>query len=292
MRTTTAIASARATALATVLGAGLGCAPDASRLPTEVAVSTLDRSLQPPLYQMLYDAPALPGSKALQQRVRILIWLRHLGLDEAQLSRLQELRQVVTTRRQRIKEAEENLARKWEPQENSIYTRIWDELRAGTSVDDPEMATLTEQMRELRAGGEREREMLKLRLQGIRAVLEAQRPFLATLNPKQETLLTDAVFFLRNRLDPIGNPGDFRALVGSIYDPGQYAVLTRGNSEWARAPLNIGALWADEPPLEGGALHEARREVLLYLVLLEPGLGPAIEAAHARAALDGTPSDG
>ena len=139
----------------------------------------------------------------------------------------------------------------------------------------------------MRSGGERERELLKLRLQGIRAVFEAQREFLASLSPTQEALLADAVFFLRNRLDPVGNPGDFRALVGSIYDPGQYAVLTRGSSDWARAPLNIGGLWSDEPQLEGGALHEARREVLLYLILLEPGLAPAIKTAKALSQADG-----
>ena len=106
-----------------------------------------------------------------------------------------------------------------------------------------------------------------------------------------ESLLGDAVFFLRNRLDPIGNPGDFRALVGTIYDPGQYSVLTRGSSDWARAPLNIGALWSDEPPIEGGALHEARREVLLYLILLEEGLNEAIEAARVLAEIDAAKQD-
>ena len=267
-------------AIAATIVLMMGCTPEPKPLPTEAAVASLDRSTQPPLYQMLYDAPALPGSQAQQQQVRILIWLRHLSLDTAQLKRLEELRVVAADRRRRIQEAEAEIARKWEPQENQVYMRIWDELQAGTSVDDPAMGELTEKMRELRAGGERERELLKLRLQGIRAVLEAQQPFLATLSPEQEALLTDAVFFLRNHLDPIGNPGDFRALVGSIYDPGQYAVLTRGSSEWARAPLNIGALWSDEPPLEGGALHEARREVLLYLVLLEPALQPALQAAQ------------
>ena len=268
-------------AIAGVFALAMGCSTDPQPLPTEAAVQSLDRSVQPPLYQMLYDAPALPGSQALQQRVRILIWLKHMDLDAAQLSRLSELRETSKERRERIFKAESELVRRWEPQENGVYTRLWDALQSGTTVDDPQMATLTEELRELRAGGEREREMLKIRLQGIRAVLEAQRPFLATLTPEQEALLADAVFFLRNRLDPIGNPGDFRALVGSIYEPGQYAVLTRGNSEWARAHLNIGALWSDEPPVEGGALHEARREVLLYLILMEPGLSEAINAAQA-----------
>jgi hypothetical protein len=258
----------------------LGCVPEPTVLPTEDAVAKLSRDEQPPLYQLLYDAPALPQSKDQQQRVRILIWLRHMELNAAQLTRLDELRGIAEVRRARISELESQAAQQWEPAENALYNRIWDALQAGMDIDDPALTEVTEEFRELRAGGERERELLKQRLQGIRALLEAQQSFLDTLSPRQEALLADAVFFLRNRLDPVGNPGDFRAMVGSIYEPGQYAVLTRGTSSWARAPLNIGALWADEPPVEGGALHEARREVLLYLVLLEPGLLEALASAR------------
>ena len=256
-----------------------GCTPEPRSLPTAKAIEDLDRAQQPPLYQLLYDVPALPAFDPEVTRVRILIWLQHLQLSEGQLTRMNELRALADNRRARISEAESEAANQWKQQEQGVYEQIWTHLKEGRSVDDPAMAQFTHDLKEMRSGGERERELLKLRLQGIRAVLEAQQEFLQTLSPEQEALLADAVFFLRNRLDPVGNPGDFRALVGTIYDPGQYAVLTRGSSDWARAPLNIGGLWSDEPPMEGGSLHEARREVLLYLVLLEPGLGPAIEAA-------------
>ena len=260
---------------------GLGCAPDPRPLPSEQAVQGLDRNQQPPLYQLLYDIPALPAFGPKEQRVRILIWLQHMKLSEGQLTRLEELRGLADNRRSRIESAEAEASERWRQEESKVYEQIWTHLSDGKAVDDPEMAAFTHELKEMRSGGERERELLKLRLQGIRAVFEAQRDFLAALSPTQEALLADAVFFLRNRLDPIGNPGDFRALVGSIYDPGEYAVLTRGSSDWARAPLNIGGLWSDEPQLEGGALHEARREVLLYLILLEPSLAEAIAAARA-----------
>jgi len=259
----------------------LGCTPEPRTLPSEKAVQDLKRNQQPPLYQLLYDIPALPAFGPREQRVRILIWLEHMGLSEGQLTRLDELRGLAKNRRERIQQAEEEANQRWGKEEGQVYEQIWNHLKEGKAVDDPDMAAFTHALKEMRTGGERERELLKLRLQGIRAVFEAQREFLAALSPQQEALLADAVFFLRNRLDPIGNPGDFRALVGSIYDPGEYAVLTRGSSDWARAPLNIGGLWSDEPQLEGGALHEARREVLLYLILLEPSLGEAISAARA-----------
>jgi len=248
-------------------------------LPTEKTIADLDRAKQPPLYQLLYDIPALPAFEPEIQRVRILIWLLHLDLSEGQLVRLKELHALADNRRTRIVEAEKAAATRWIGGERSVYNDIWTHLSNGREVDDPAMAQFTHDLKEMRSGGERERELLKLRLQGIRAVLEAQQEFLQTLSPAQEALLADAVFFLRNRLDPVGNPGDFRALVGTIYDPGQYSVLTRGSSDWARAPLNIGGLWSDEPTVEGGALHEARREVLLYLILLEPALVESIDAA-------------
>ena len=275
---------------AILLGTGLtllGCTPTPEPLPTQEAIKNLDRNQAPPLYQLLYDIPALPAFGPEEQRVRILIWLRHLDLNPGQLTRLDELRALADERRGRIMAAEEEAGARWKKEESGIYQRIWDHISAGNDIDDPDMAALTHELKEMRSGGERERELLKLRLQGIRAVFEAQREFLASLSPTQEALLAHAVFFLRNRLDPVGNPGDFRALVGSIYDPGQYAVLTRGSSDWARAPLNIGGLWSDEPQLEGGALHEARREVLLYLILLEPGLAPAIKTAKALSQADG-----
>ena len=256
-----------------------GCTPEPRPLPTEKTIADLDRAKQPPLYQLLYDIPALPAFEPEIQRVRILIWLLHLDLSEGQLVRLKELHALADNRRTRIVEAEKAAATRWIGGERSVYNDIWTHLSNGREVDDPAMAQFTHDLKEMRSGGERERELLKLRLQGIRAVLEAQQEFLQTLSPAQEALLADAVFFLRNRLDPVGNPGDFRALVGTIYDPGQYSVLTRGSSDWARAPLNIGGLWSDEPTVEGGALHEARREVLLYLILLEPALVESIDAA-------------
>ena len=38
--------------------------------------------------------------------------------------------------------------------------------------------------------------------------------------------------------------------------------------------------------MEGGALHEARREVLLFLILLEPALNEAIQTARKLAVME------
>lgn len=277
-------------ALLLVLGTplfGAACLREPTPMPTMDAIEqAITREDQPALYQLLY-APALaPESQESQQRVRMLIWLRHMDLGEAQLQQLEALRQLVQERTQQIVEAEKAAASGYQAREEELYRALWTRLSAGAPGDAPEVVELANELRSMQEGSDRERELLRIRIEGIRAVLDAIQPFLATLNPRQEALLSDALFFLRNHLDPIGNPGDFRALVGTTYEPGQYAVLTRGTTRWAREPLNIGGLWSDEPPLSGGALHEARREVLLYLALMEPGLDGALQAAREMLARD------
>ena len=281
------------TRLALLLALGflgqLACDPEPVDLPTKAAVELLDRELQPPLYQMLYDAPALPETASVgdnpqskKQRVRLLIWLLHMELNKDQLHRLEELRRLVLERRDKLEETERELLASYASNESQLYEQLWVKLGDGAALDDPKMSEVVDQLAALKAGGEREAALLTARMEGLRSIFEAERTFLFTLTPRQELLLTDSLFFLRNGLDPVGNPGNFRSLVGSTYDPGQYAVLTRGTGSAAIEPLNIGALWSDNPELQENELHEARREVLLFLALMEPGLKEAIVAAHKR----------
>lgn len=264
-----------------VIGLLLSCTPQPLDLPTEASIAEFDREAQPALYQLLYDAPSLPSAQPIQMRLRMLIWLRHMDLSSSQLGQLEVLRALVEERRARIVAAEETTAARWAEQEGPIIDALWEHVASGGALDAPEVRPLVDELAELKAGGEREAALLKLRVEGIRSILEAEGDFLHSLSPEQEAMLTDALFVLRSRLDPVGNPGDYRALVGTTYEPGQYAVLTRGLGEGASEPLNIGALWSDDPALTGHALHEARREVLLYLLLLEPELDAAITTAQS-----------
>jgi hypothetical protein len=45
----------------------------------------MDRAGEPPLYQLLYDYAFLPEVQAAEQRVRILLWLRHMEFSSFQL---------------------------------------------------------------------------------------------------------------------------------------------------------------------------------------------------------------
>ncbi len=270
--------SARAMALACV---ALACDPEPLPLPTVAEIQALDRALEPPLYQLLYDAPLLPVDDPAGGRLRMLIWLRQMALSGDQLDRLDALRSLAADRVRAIEQREREVEAGYAAEQAAAHEALWAGLTKGIPVEAPELQVHVEALRELRRGGKRERELISLRLDGIRSILDAERDLLQSLTPRQEQLMADSVFFLRRRLDPIGTPGDFRTLVGTTYEPGQYAVLTRGLSEGLSGPLDIGGLWADEPSLEGHALHEARREVLLMMALLEPGLDEAIAAARA-----------
>ncbi|MFT4974519.1 MAG: hypothetical protein ACI8S6_000402 [Myxococcota bacterium] len=255
------------------------CATPVATLPTEEAAAAAELPEPPPLYQLLYDAPVLPETQASLQRVRILLWLVQLDLSTAQLDQLELLRLATAERRASLAAAEQAAAERWETEERAVYDTIFEAVRAGTPLDGAELAPQVDALAALRDAG-RDAERLRLRVEAMTATIESMDEFQRSLTQTQENMIADALFFLRSRLDPIGNPGDFQALVGSTYEPGQYAVLTRGTGAEALKPLNIGGLWSDEPGLTGRTLHNAQREVLLYLALLEPGLEDAIAAAR------------
>lgn len=241
----------------------------------------MDRSSQPPLVQMLYDYAFLPKAQYAQQRVRLLIWLKHMELGAYQLRALGELAVRAESERQRVESAQAEIVARYEPTLQVSYDQLWEKLRAGAPLDDPALVEAAKPLLEAGAEKARSEELLALRASAVRAVIEAERPWLATLSPKQEALLTDSLFLLRHRLDPYANPGDFKALVGTVFSAGDYGTLTRGSFTPEDDQLDLARLWSDESKetLSGPVFNDARREVLLYMVLLEPALPEAIAAA-------------
>ncbi|MBM76039.1 MAG: hypothetical protein CMK59_11615 [Proteobacteria bacterium] len=251
-----------------------GCNTTETPLPAqESAEDYASNNYSSPLYQILYSGHAQPSRE--QQRVRILLWIQSMNFERTQLLKLDSLHKEVLARQKKIVETEQELLEFFLKQENPIYNKIWDALKAG---EDPSSLPDLEQLRNIRNNRSPQKDLLKLRVNSIQSILEAESSFLKDLTPTQEQKMVDALFFLRHKLDPIGTPGDFKALIGSTYEPGQYAVLTRGTSNVSQQNLNIGGLWTDTEQLSGKELHEARREVVLYLLLLEPALNEAIRA--------------
>jgi hypothetical protein len=256
----------------------LACAaPDPLPLPSEEAAAKVDRDAQPPLYRQLYDYAFLPETQAAEQRVRILVWLRHMDFNRYQLGLLDELARRFSRERSQLQDAQARLVAEHEPQVRATYDRIWEGLNAGAK--DADLARMGLGLDAVRA---REEELLALRTRTIRSLLEAEAPFLATLTPQQEALFADATFLLRHRLDPYANPGDFQALVGTVYNVGEFGALSRTTFDPNEDHLDVAGLWSPEgSKLEQARFPDVKREVLLYMVLLEPSLPEAVAAALA-----------
>ena len=255
----------------------LSCSNEPQTLPTEKQLEPTQADPPPVAYQLLYDSPGLPKPTEELQRLKILLWIQRMNLRTNQLNRLESLRQEVVERQKKIDSIEREESQKIVDLEKPIYNALWDLLKSGQTID--ENNEQISQLQEIRQSSNRDKDLLSMRVEGIRSILDGQQEFMRTLTPNQEQVIPDALFFLRHHLDPIANPKDFSILVGTTYEPGQYAVLTRGTDKIARQTMNIGGLWSDNAELTGKDLHEARREVLIYLILLEPGLEEAIRTA-------------
>lgn len=265
---------------------GLACQRPVPRLPTEERVKTLDQvdaATPPPLYQLLYDSAFLPDVQYNEQRTRILIWMRHVALEEHQIQELVSLHERAGVLRERLQRTQAEIVQSYEPELVPSYNAIFDALRGGAALDDPALAQLATPLLDTHRQRAREEELLTVRLQSVRALLDEEQDFLRSLTPRQEALFADVLFVLRRDLDAASNPGDFRALVGTLFSAGEPTLLLRGDFGTDRKPLNLGGLWSDQAAedLTAPVLHEARRELLLYLLLQEPALPEAASAALA-----------
>ena len=64
-----------------------------------------------------------------------------------------------------------------------------------------------------------------------------------------------------------GNPQDFAALIGNTYEPGQYAVLTRGTGKLAQQSLHFGGLWGQCSRNIGASVGDCRASVTDYMCI-------------------------
>ena len=263
----------------------VGCSTNPEPFPTEAQVEekqdSIDESELPPAYQTLYSSQGLPKPNTLGQQVKALVWLQRMNLTQNQLAQLEGVWRLAQDKHQQLITIEQNAAEQIKSEENPIYQSIWDQLKAGNGI---ESDTVNEHIQQLQALRDRtpRTDIITRRIEAIQSIMASQQAFLSTLTPEQELVIVDALFFLRHKLDPVANPEDFSILIGNMYNPGQFAVLTKGMSRVAQQDMNIGGLWTDEPVLTGRELHEARRESILYLALIEPALGEAIAVARSQ----------
>ena len=211
-----------------------------------------------------------------------------MNCNVSQLQKLDDLRKMATEKYAALQEIEQRQAQQAQELYTPLFNELWDSMRTGADLSDPQ---IQEAIQTFQATAESQSDSVSLdvRLETIKSILDAEEEFLRSLSPEQESTIVDALYFLRYKLDPIGNPKDFSLLIGNTFEPGQYAILLKGTSELAQQSGNIGGLWSDQPELTGRVLHEAKREVVLYLILLEPALEEAIRAAIALQTQSNTP---
>jgi hypothetical protein len=263
----------------------MACGTDPQPLPSEeeaLAATEGMVEVRPPMVQLLYDYAFLPEVQAKEQRVRILVWLRWMEFDGYQLRALREAWEKAEGERTRIDERQAAVIADYEPQVGEVYDEIWAELVQGKELSDPAVLAAAEPLVQERMHKNRERELLELRLQGIDEVLRHAEPVLNSLTQQQEARLADSLFFLRHSLDPYANPGDFNALVGTTFSPGDYGTLKRGQWDPATDHNDLGMLWS-EPETRGSSpvFADVKKELLVYLILLEPTLPEAVAAEEA-----------
>jgi len=82
--------------------------------------------------------------------------------------------------------------------------------------------------------------------------------------------------------------GEQQFMTVRVGDP---TLVLRGDRQPGRRPLDIGGLWTDEASedIQAPILHEARRELLLYLLLQEDALSEAVAAAREAVAARAAP---
>lgn len=238
----------------------------------------MDRSSAPALYRKLYDYAFLPAAQYSEQRVRLRIWLHYMQFNRYQYGLLDELSSKTKREFADVERRQHEIIDQREPEVAAVYDELWAAMDRGAT--EAELSALAAKLDTVHV---REAELLELRSRSVRALFDAQEPFLRSLTPQQEIWFSDAIFALRNRLDPYANPGDFNALVGSVYVAGEFGSLSRTTFDPNEDHLNIGGLWSENPEkLTGPYFQNARRDVILYMLLLEPAFGEALTAVESE----------
>ncbi len=228
------------------------------------------------LYQLLYDYQTTEPMSSLGQKVRILIWIRYMDLSPAQQELLLSLGRRYQQRRKTVEAESARIIAAFEKRLEPIYQRIHDEI----SKPVPDNDVLGELAHELQGtiithGAEDELHSMRIRM--LRSMISDEDSFLHTLSPEQEERLVTSLFFLRQEIDPFANPETYRDVIGPTWNAGDFSSLLRRNKP-KDDHLNIGGLWGldmDEDMRINYA--DIRRPIVLFYVLKQPALVPALE---------------
>ncbi len=226
-----------------------------------------------PLSEVLYGGELGDEAREAGDRVRLLVWLSRMDLREAQLAALAGAGRRVASERERIEAAIDASADEEAARLDVVYAQLEAALLAGGEVEG-----FAERVAEARDGLEDPR---ALKAELLRLALAEASAWVATLDELRAAALVDALFVTRSEVGVGRSPGVVGALLGTPWPAEDFATLVRAQDAPA-LDLDVGGLWS----LDGGdtrpALDPVRREALVALVLLQPGLVEACEAWRLR----------
>ncbi len=243
------------------------------------------------LYQLLYDYQTTEPMATLGQKVRILMWIRYLDLSPAQQELLLNLGRRYQSRREVVEEETARIVGEFEKRLEPVYQRIYEEIIKPVP-DQRVLDDIAHELQGLIMAHSAEDELHAMRARMVRTILSDEESFLHTLSPEQEEKLVTSLFFLRRQIDPFANPETYRKVIGPTWNAGDFSALLRRNKP-KDDHLNIGGLWNIDMDEENRINYaDIRRPIVLFYVLKEPALVPALEESlhRARGGLDGQPS--
>jgi hypothetical protein len=232
------------------------------------------------LYQVLYAGELGDRVAPMAQRARMLAWIRSLELTRLQLQSLRGLqythqRVLRSQERKQSEHAQRELEELEEP-----YRELVALLSSEPPYPDQELEALAQRLEGARerAGIDQARED---RYRAFHGQLGPIQQWVEKLSPAQQQRMGHSLFFLRRRLGPMSNPGDYGEIVGLAWEGGDFASLHRAVRPADEGHLDLGGLWRltdgkGDPIAE---LQGLRLTAILVMALEEPELAGAIEVA-------------
>ncbi|MES2640492.1 MAG: hypothetical protein V4850_13450 [Myxococcota bacterium] len=282
--------------LALLLAACTVPAPDLAR-PTAADPRPADPASPPPaagpegekLYQLLYAGELGAEARAMGQQARILAWLAAMELDAPQLDALAALAVDVHQREATIAAARAEVGAREQALLGPLYAELGARLAAPEAITEVESAAFAARLEAARAeayAGEDPRAVHYTVLNGL---LEAVRPWIRSLSAAQRATLGESRFFLGRRLGPFVNPGDYGALVGTMWDGGDFGSLRATVRPTDEGHLDLGGLWSIEAMQAGPdrKLEGLQVEAILFMALQDAELPAAIELRRRAAGMAG-----
>jgi hypothetical protein len=235
------------------------------------------------LYQVLYATEMGTAAHASGQRVRILAWLSAMQFDAAQLAGLAELAADVQRRDAAMTFARAELDAREVARLGPIYAALEARLAAPAPMTEEESGAFAARIEAARTELYRGADPRAAHYAGVNALLGAARPWMTSITEVQRDRLAASRFFLGRRIGPFVNPGDYGALVGTMWDGGDFGSLRATVRPTDESHLDIGGLWSIETMKAGPDRHVGglQAEAILVMALLEPEMLPAIALRQA-----------